>query len=236
MAPGPGEGGETVPQPADVSKVATGDPAKMAALPQRSGERELERYSGKTNRETVSLRRQKNKVDVQPRSTPSLRGVPVWGTGRELSRRTNRDSSSRPSFPARASHRRVRRKMCQKTGKRPPSHLVLSYRQLSFRGGDGDGEDMGTPLPMPEEPDKVRSHKMVTVSMRQKAWERQRKVNGGPRSCLQTRDGRRCVGGRGEVDEGEGRCEGGQVGRWAGRQAFSIALWGQQGWRHPTHS
>lgn len=130
----------------------------MAALPQPSGERELEGYSGKTNRETVSRRRQKNKVDVQPRSTPSLRGVPVWVTGRELSRRTNRDSSSRPSSPARASHPRVRRKMCPKTGKRPPSHLVLSYRQLSFRGGNGDGEDMGTPLPMPEEPDKVRSH------------------------------------------------------------------------------
>lgn len=157
MAPGPGEGGETVPQPADVSKVATGDPAKMAALPQRSRERELEGYSGNTNRETVSRRRQKNKVDVQPRSIPSLRGAPVWVTGRELSGRTNRDSS-RPSFPARASHRRVRRKMCHKTGERPPSHLVLSYRQLSFGGGNGDGEDMGTALPMPEELGKVRSH------------------------------------------------------------------------------
>lgn len=33
--PGPGEGGGIVPQPADVSKVATGDQAKTAAPPPR---------------------------------------------------------------------------------------------------------------------------------------------------------------------------------------------------------
>lgn len=43
-------GGGLVPQPADVSKVATGDRAKMAAPPPKAPwEVELEGYSGKAN-------------------------------------------------------------------------------------------------------------------------------------------------------------------------------------------
>lgn len=45
-----------------------------------------------------------------------------------------------------SAHRRQRvgRQMCQKTRERPRSHLVLDDTQLSFRGGKGGGEEVGT--------------------------------------------------------------------------------------------
>jgi len=102
--------------------------------------------------------------------------------------------------------------MCQRTGKRPQSHLVLDYKQLSFRGGNGDGRGWGQ---AGGGAGCVQSHQdRDRVDGAESAGETEKGVNRDVCVCVCV-----CVRRRMSV----------KAGVKVSGQAFSIALWGRRG-------